>query len=381
VPWDVYDGQLLLKGADCGNNNTTTKLTVGSGDPEDYIYKNAYYWDSDAEEWVLVPLEGVEQEGDWFVGTATAKNTVAVNDVDPTYFAAHTCRRFQVEPDPDPDPDPDPIVSSDCDPKAVPAPAKAAGLTKLAFCAPFDSISEFSMSSNNNEWQTVPPGKLWSTYIGLNSTYRVPVANITDHTDGTISIKQVPNTTVARYLMTMGKDGSGWAIPKGTNDWYAEIRWNLTVGGPDKFPAFWTMSACHIVPYGNCWDNKFIEPDMWEKNTAITSTHWYQHSPYLKYERCNHIVNGTHTVGVGEWFVAGHLYTDGGTTSARQRYYKNNNLIYTRTTSTTGCTANNGSTTNAWFIRHMPNFALPILIGSHGDDVVRYDYVRVWVKP
>jgi hypothetical protein len=292
------------------------------------------------------------------------------------------------EPDPDPDPEPDPTLANpyetggQCASSQVPAAAAAQGLTYLAFC------DDFSTPSINvdADWQSVPDPatsrERWSTYIGFGktSTHMSGASLKWDSANGWVTID--PDWELYQlYMSSRGRTGGGYEVDKKTR-WYAEVRWRFDKKDPAHQPAFWSMDSCHSYGEGGCpSDGVYVEPDFWEYSNATVSVHFWKlvNGAQTKWTRCPKSL-GTYGVSLGEWFTVGHLYTGGNTSAAQQRYYKNNSLIYTRTTSTGGCTDFGGGTT-AKYLERMGRGNYPIFLGSKPNDVITYDYVRVWEHP
>lgn len=272
-------------------------------------------------------------------------------------------------------------ASSQCDGASPPAPAAAAGLTRLAFCDDFSNNSIAAGSDSGS--RDIGGGKKWTTELGFGYDWGVmSEKSISWNGDGTVTID--PDWQKYQWYMTsVAKRGNamhGYFIDR-KKRWYVETRWRFDEKGGGQ-PAFWSMDTCHTYQWpGACTEhgNRYVEPDFWEYFDAVTSVHYYQQGPrgkQIKMTRCNR-VNRAETVKPGEWFIAGQLYTSA---PAVQRYYKNNRLIYTRTTDTGGCKDFGGGSTAA-FITEMADGRYPIHLGSKDGDVITYDYVRVWEHP
>lgn len=81
------DRELLIAGSDCTGDVAT--VAVGTGSPEQYVFKTAYYWTgSDWQEAALsgAPLIG----GTWYKGRATASVPLAAG---PRYVIGYVCQR------------------------------------------------------------------------------------------------------------------------------------------------------------------------------------------------------------------------------------------------------------------------------------------------
>jgi hypothetical protein len=79
--------EFLIAGTDC--TAATAKIAVGSGSPDQYVFKNGYYWTG--AQWKEVTLSGPTLISDtWYKGSATGTIPLGAN---PNYVLGYVCQR------------------------------------------------------------------------------------------------------------------------------------------------------------------------------------------------------------------------------------------------------------------------------------------------
>ena len=436
-PWDVLKSKSTptLTGVNCGTGETSFQAQAGIlGRSDVYVHKTGYYWNG--TEWVSFLFNGENAVGEWFTGTATSTTTIPVNSNSPRYIIAAICSnvgsnvykcgckdatctqkrytfqsvlsRAAIGDGDDDDDDPPPIVSAQCDYRQVPPAAKAAGLTKLAFCDDFSDITKsFDLTSAN--WNE---NVLWNRDIPFTKTQASPSSF--SITDGILKLN--PDADAYQWTIlsaaltnTTSKGWAGYVTGQGTSkEFYAEIRWKLSnKSAGSGFPGFWAMDACHVLrtKFGDCkartwedfgvWNNPnygyYIEPDMGEdiNNHAHFSTHLHAENGtdnvHLGY--CNRNMPWTDVFNSKSktdfWVSAEHYYPGG---SHEVRWYVDDSLkaSYGETSDRTKCY---DSIKKAWGFD--PRWMRNIKYGEHVINLglgpatapIYVDYIRVWEKP
>ncbi len=386
--------ELLIQGTECTSN--AAQISVGSGSAEQYVYKNALYWNGSA--WQELPLSGSSLVSDtWYAGKATA--SMPVGSDAPRYVLGYVCQRDDgkwkcgcsddacttsswqlqgVQAPPAPPPPTGGSGTGVCAAGTQPPPqAAAVGLTKLAFCDDFstDTVAR----GDTAEARDITAGKKWTTEraAGWGGTPD-PASAFKFNSDGTLTVQPKYGTYNWFMSSTALRNGGlkGFWIDKKTK-WYAEIRWKFQKGSStSQQPAFWSMDACHLYgkPAG-CKNGYYIEPDFWEYYFGVWAAHYYKEvSGDQTLSRCND-QNRAHGVSENQWFTAGTLVTD----VPEMKYFKNDQLVFARKTSSP-CDAHNGSGLNsAKWISELKNGDYPILVGSKPGEIITIDYVRVWL--
>lgn len=153
-----------------------------------------------------------------------------------------------------------PASGRDCLAEPPPA-AKAAGLTKLAFCDDFSSAATIDLDG------TLEDGFKW--YItGLPFGFRGSTKEAYRVRDGILTLSPDINQAQMSFLSAVVPKGSstpiGWYLDREVEGWYAEARIaHAPTPVSGGFPAFWTMDMCHLYRYPRpC--TRFVEPDFYE---------------------------------------------------------------------------------------------------------------------
>lgn len=151
-------------------------------------------------------------------------------------------------------------AGADCAAEPPPA-ARAAGLTKLAFCDDFSSEATIDLEG------TLEGGFKW--YIsGLPYGFRGSSKKAYSVSDGVLSVQPEINQAQLSFLSAVVPRGSikpvGWYIDRELAGWYVEARMaHVEKSRNEGFPAFWTMDLCHLYRYpAPC--AVFVEPDFYE---------------------------------------------------------------------------------------------------------------------
>jgi len=261
--------------------------------------------------------------------------------------------------------------SGQCSAPPPPA-AKAAGLTKLAFCDDFSDPTTFDFKGTGN------PGFKWyrNYWFGFSQNTKPedgePESSFSI-SNGVLTLK----TSKAHFQSNMqsailkNNKPVGYYIDRQSGGWYVEAR--LAHPASADGVGVWSMDMCHIYAYPTAC-TRFVEPDWYELWTGgeARATHLWL------------VQGGKATKGqpdCNNWFKNGldpaqfHNYAVL-TTSAGVTYYRDDNKVAAcDTMSWKGEVVAGAPGGGANVGRY------PILIGTKPGHSMQVDVVRVWVKP
>jgi hypothetical protein len=260
---------------------------------------------------------------------------------------------------------------------APPPGAKAAGLTKLAFCDDFDDPGTFDLKG------TEKPGFKWYRTSLMFGRAPEPESAF-KWKNGVLEVKGTNGGYQLNFQSAVRSKKSGdvvgFYIDRETAGWYVEARlshnqWSGTSG----FFAFWTMDMCHLYSHP-AYCSEYFEPDFYEyiSTNHNNSFHYWgddkTKSPsHYKIDKCI----SANTPGIGKdktgFNVFGARFTPQGAS-----YFFNDKANIT-----------NACGGKAW-TKQIPTGPTkmgtktgryPILVGAGPNQPYKLDWVRVWVKP
>lgn len=269
----------------------------------------------------------------------------------------------------------------DCVAEPPPA-ARAAGLTKLAFCDDFSSAATIDLEG------TLQAGFKWYItglpygFVGSGKdAYRV--------SGGVLSFHPEINQAQLSFLSAVVPRGStkpvGWYIDRQVGGWYVEARMaHIEKSLGEGFPAFWTMDMCHLYRYpAPC--AVFVEPDFYEfiDGRETRAVHRHQDPTGTRASKLD--TWGT-TRPTGSWRVN---WQDFNTVAMRAlpeviTHYVNDREV---TEGRAGSRTSNGTFFWVGDVVAGPRMSgggvgrYPVIFGSGPQMPFKLDWVRVWVKP
>jgi len=256
-------------------------------------------------------------------------------------------------PPPPPPTPPPPVTSRDCDAAAAPAHAKAAGLTRLAFCEDFSDPKRISLTTE------LKPGQTFAQVGAGNPKFggaRVMPESAFRFAPGVMSVEPTHNNYQANFISAT-PDGTGFLM-RGDR-WATEIRWkHADCRKTSGFPAFWSMDSRHwFTPTAG---RVFLEPDFYENigGDFIGAIHHWKAS-----DKEFHGIEMTRKpmASPEQFFVAGSMSLPG-----RYSWWLNGSKM--------------GEVAPKW-LDLMADFRGPVMFGSGPGCGYTVDYVRVWTAP
>lgn len=256
-----------------------------------------------------------------------------------------------------------------CASSTVPPAAKAAGLTRLAFCDDF-SVNSVAAGSSAAE-RTIGGQKKWTTERAStfgSAPLDPPSAFTHNAATGTMKVRVVYGEYNWFMTASQPRNGrmNGFDIVRQPK-FYIEIRWKLNKGSAGaRQPVIWSMDNCHLHK-GNagmsCPGTRYLEPDWYEYTYGGLFMHDWKVTP-KSHIYCNYAADRPSTDGV--WFTAGQMYQNN---PAKIIGYFND--VYKTEMAATRCPA----------INDIDEAHLPILIGAKPGEEVEIDWVKVWLLP
>lgn len=274
-----------------------------------------------------------------------------------------------------------PAGGRDCLAEPPPA-AKAAGLTKLAFCDDFSSAATIDLDG------TLEDGFKW--YItGLPFGFHGSSREAYRVRDGILTLSPDINQAQMSFLSAVVPKGSstpiGWYLDREVGGWYAEARIaHAPTSVSGGFPAFWTMDMCHLYRYPRpC--TRFVEPDFYEfiHGGDIRAIHLYQNATGRNPEKLDtwmaYHPNESRDVN----------WSSFNTVALRALPHSVHHFVNDRQVTEGSSGANTLNGTFFWVSDVVAGPRMhgdgvgryPIIFGSGPEMPFKLDWVRVWVKP
>ena len=255
------------------------------------------------------------------------------------------------------------VHSAQCDGAEPPAGAKAAGLTKLAFCEDFSDPSRIDFDGNPIQ------GKTTFTMLRDGNIFTVTEEDKSSFEftgEGTMKGNSKYSNYQADFISTWPTGGGnyqGYAASKNSTGWYVETKVKHNTASLNTgFFAFWSMATCKI--YGS--NPGCLEPDFYEYigSKMIHAIHYYPEAggnANRKSTMCSAASNSDRT----QFFTTGVLYGPG---NEYIHWYDNDQVT---------CKKTRGEYPQ---MAEMAKQDYPIIFGSGPSQPYEIDYVRVWVK-
>lgn len=267
-------------------------------------------------------------------------------------------------------------TTGNCDSPSAPAPAAAAGFTKLSFCDDFDSISTIDVNGTGAQgykWYTnLPPW--WGMTKTEPSTY--------DVSGSALALTGNPNTHGWGISTKDPRTGSGVAFTFGYFE--ARISFDPTLWSQSSsWPAFWSIDYPRPAQH---YENTLAELDFFEAfdNPALNhqveflgTLHEWQDNMTIDYFNKNsrQPVN----VNWNNWHTVAALWTTG-----QVSWYLDDRLLMTQSYEPDGVpnplalTKGGNSGSQAGIFSILDNDTMDVILGSAPGWPMRVDWVRIW---